>query len=680
MKVIKKTIFILCLLITLTSCHKEHTHTFVGGICTCGEVENIHTHEFIDGLCSCGFVHDHVYNENGKCECGKYTDTHVHIFSDMGYCECGEQAPKTYTVLFQNCFGEVLKRYQVQENRPAVEPLIPEVIGYKFIGWDKDFSCITSDIVITALYEETRTAFIEYDLSPDCTYYIITNILNRNNYHIDIPSMYNGLPVKEIDCTISSNINLKTLTIPISITKISNFKNVNSRMIDGIYYEGKIEDWCNILFKQHPLLLYSKHFFLHDDDNQYYEPIDLKIPEGIENLNDYSFYNMPNVVSVTIPSTVKNIGKEVFNLRNVNQLYFDGTINDWCMINITYSVFKYFKEFYLKDESGDYYLLENLVIPKGIKEVGKYQFADLKQLKSVTFNESVESIGDYAFKYCSNLLEIDLPYSLKRLGRQVFYMCNLDIIKLKDQLEEVSYNSLNCGDYASILIDKDYIPAEWSIKDNGNLYVNSDYDSIIYVDNNKYLVFNTTFKAVLVKYNGNESIHTVKSTITYEGITYHVEIVGAKAYSYHDEIKELYFEEGIKGIKTKAFYGCYNLKVVKLPNSIEFLKENVFENCGYQFYNLVGFYFESTLSRVNLISLAYLGNDDNPYLVAVTYYVLGSLSYEKDAEVRFHEDTKVIASKIFSNNKNITKVIIPKGIKFIDENAFKGEKFKIIYE
>ena len=127
----------------------------------------------------------------------------------------------------------------------------------------------------------------------------------------------------------------------------------------------------------------------------------------------------------------------------------------------------------------------------------------MKQLKSVTFNESVESIGDYAFYYCSNLLEIDLPYSLKRLGRQVFYMCNLDIIKLKDQLEEVSYNSLNCGDYASIFIDKDYIPAEWSIKDNDNLYVNSDYDSIIYVDNNKYLVFNTTFKAVLVKYNCN---------------------------------------------------------------------------------------------------------------------------------------------------------------------------------
>ena len=102
------------------------------------------------------------------------------------------------------------------------------MIGYKFIGWDKDFSCITSDIVITALYEETRTAFFEYDLSPDCTYYIITNILNTNNYHIDITSMYNGFPVKEIDCTMSSNINLKTLPIQKSITKIFNFQNVNS--------------------------------------------------------------------------------------------------------------------------------------------------------------------------------------------------------------------------------------------------------------------------------------------------------------------------------------------------------------------------------------------------------------------------------------------------------------------
>lgn len=101
--------------------------TFIG----CNECE----HDFEDGKCIlCDEPHNCVFNE-GKCECGKTIEI-------------------KYNVKFVDYDDSILKEVEVIKNENAVAPEDPKRNEYDFIGWDKDFSNITSDIVIKAQYKE----------------------------------------------------------------------------------------------------------------------------------------------------------------------------------------------------------------------------------------------------------------------------------------------------------------------------------------------------------------------------------------------------------------------------------------------------------------------------------------------------------------------------------------------
>ena len=59
----------------------------------------------------------------------------------------------TYTVTFKDWDGTVLKTQEVQYGGDAEAPADPTRTGYTFTGWDKEFTNITADLVVTAQYE-----------------------------------------------------------------------------------------------------------------------------------------------------------------------------------------------------------------------------------------------------------------------------------------------------------------------------------------------------------------------------------------------------------------------------------------------------------------------------------------------------------------------------------------------
>ncbi|MBO6061291.1 MAG: InlB B-repeat-containing protein, partial [Clostridia bacterium] len=60
----------------------------------------------------------------------------------------------TYTVTFKDWDGTVLKTQTVNYGGAATAPADPTREGYTFIGWDKAFNNVTSNLVVNALYEE----------------------------------------------------------------------------------------------------------------------------------------------------------------------------------------------------------------------------------------------------------------------------------------------------------------------------------------------------------------------------------------------------------------------------------------------------------------------------------------------------------------------------------------------
>ena len=59
-----------------------------------------------------------------------------------------------YNVTFKDYDGTVLKTEQVEEGASATAPNNPTRDGYVFTSWNKDFSNVTSDLTVTAQYEE----------------------------------------------------------------------------------------------------------------------------------------------------------------------------------------------------------------------------------------------------------------------------------------------------------------------------------------------------------------------------------------------------------------------------------------------------------------------------------------------------------------------------------------------
>ena len=74
----------------------------------------------------------------------------------------------TYTVTFKDWDGTVLDTQTVNYGGSATAPADPEREGYTFTGWDVDFTNVTSNLVVTAQYEQNAPSqYLKGDVNCD---------------------------------------------------------------------------------------------------------------------------------------------------------------------------------------------------------------------------------------------------------------------------------------------------------------------------------------------------------------------------------------------------------------------------------------------------------------------------------------------------------------------------------
>lgn len=64
-----------------------------------------------------------------------------------------------FSVVFKDKTGRILKSETVERNNSAIPPDHPTLSGYEFVNWDKDFSKVTSDMIINAIYQRTSDTY-----------------------------------------------------------------------------------------------------------------------------------------------------------------------------------------------------------------------------------------------------------------------------------------------------------------------------------------------------------------------------------------------------------------------------------------------------------------------------------------------------------------------------------------
>ena len=182
----------------------------------------------------------------------------------------------------------------------------------------------------------------------------------------------------------------------------------------------------------------------------------LVVPEGVTSIGQYAFNGLTNLSSISLPKSLKEVDLTTF-MDYKYRLYFDGTIEDWCNIKITSwdenidsNASKWFlkecfsfREMFIIDEGGaiqyngkKYILLEEVVIPSGITEIGDCQFSGFSNIKSITLPNTVTKIGRGAFAYINvnttNITRpiidvINIPNSVVEICDGAFYAQNVYI-------------------------------------------------------------------------------------------------------------------------------------------------------------------------------------------------------------------------------------------------------------
>jgi hypothetical protein len=66
----------------------------------------------------------------------------------------------------------------------------------------------------------------------------------------------------------------------------------------------------------------------------------------------------------------------------------------------------------------------NVVIPKGVVEIGTQAFSGNNHITSISFPEGVRTIGFHAFSWCKNLTEAVLPSSVRTINDCAFMGCS----------------------------------------------------------------------------------------------------------------------------------------------------------------------------------------------------------------------------------------------------------------
>ncbi len=214
---------------------------------------------------------------------------------------------------------------------------------------------------------------------------------------------------------------LKSVKIPESVKTIDNDGFAGCEGLIKAEF-ASIASLCSIKFmndKANPLY-YAKHLYING-----VEVTDLEIPDSMESIGDYAFYNCSSLKSVKIPGSVKKVGSDAFeNCTGLTKAEF-ASIENLCGTEfggIYANPLLYAKHLYINGAE-----VTNLEIPNSVKNIGVAAFAGCTSATSVTIPSSVTSIGDWAFYECSGLKTITIPDEVEDVGYSAFANCTATI-------------------------------------------------------------------------------------------------------------------------------------------------------------------------------------------------------------------------------------------------------------
>lgn len=457
------------------------------------------------------------------------------------------------------------------------------------------------------------------------------------------------------------------------------------------------------------------------------------VPEGVEDIQKYAFYNCENLTSVTLPESIKYVRDYAFyndqkltsiNLENVEVIGSNAFKNCTSLTSVDLS------EIY----SISYNAFENsgliTVDISTLRSSGIEIFKNCKNLTSVVMNKDTklskgmfensgltdieilqDRIPENCFKGCSSLLQATISNDIVYLGSSVFADCtNLNSINILGKVQYIYNNAFsNCTSLTSFKMpNSSFTLGDYAFSDCTNL------ETIIFEDD-AYMtsigknVFDNTSLSTFVTTNSNKYMTTAESSgVLYDKDGANIVLVALNANS------EIVIPETVEVIGSGAFSGLKNLTKITITNPNTVIDTNAFANCiyletvvlpennnvvinDYAFYNnqslreitnlnyvkKIGAYaFTSTaLTDVTISDSAVVGNNafQSSAIATLTLgsnTILGNNSFDGCSNLSVvnmpANGNVTILDGVFANDTKLTTIDLTKTSDTIGEKAFYG--------
>ena len=489
---------------------------------------------------------------------------------------------------------------------------------------------------------------------------------------VSIPSQvtYDGVtyPVTAIgEWAFEGGEGMTYLYIPSSITSIGEYAFIDCGSNINVYIND-LKAWCKVTFgNEHSSPLSSaKNFYLNHS-----VVTNLDIPQGVESIPNFAFYQCRSITFLNIPSSVKTIGSSAFE---------------------------------------DCTSLKSLILNEGLVSLGGSSFEGCGGLSSIILPSSLTSIALNSFKNCTNLntifSKIQAPFAINENVFETYSTATLIIpsgtlsayqsieswnkfTNITDQGgsggevgQTIKIGNLNykIGENNTMSVTKSVQNTRENNLGSIWIYPQVAYKGIIYtVTSIEYDAFNPGI--------GNYGITsvTIPSTITDIGFDAFSDQYGLKAvyiedleawckirfantlgnplrYAHHlflngTEIRDLVIPSSVNSIGNYAFYGCNGLTSVTIPNSLTSIGKGTFGNC-------------SGLTSITVESgnLYYDSRDDCNAIIEKSNNTL--ITGCKNTTIP--NSVTSIGSYAFSGCSGLTTVTIPNSVTSIGDYAFSS--------
>lgn len=147
------------------------------------------------------------------------------------------------------------------------------------------------------------------------------------------------------------------------------------------------------------------------------EALELVIPKKIEGkpvtIISNAFAKADNIVSVTIPNTIKEFSHAFSKCKNLEIVTFEDGIS--------------IIDDYAFSDCKSIYEIE---LPDSVKSIGEGAFKNCIGLNYVTLSKKLQSLGAYAFYGCESLSSITIPETVDKIKRMAFRFSGIETIFL----------------------------------------------------------------------------------------------------------------------------------------------------------------------------------------------------------------------------------------------------------